>query len=331
MTAQPHTPFRKLPGRLRGIGYGASVWMAPDHLLLVTSRMYKEDYRRFYLRDIQAIVVARRPRFVISMRSVIIALLWVIPWIFWVALPDGFGLAWWGVAAALVAAWLIFSFFFSCNCRLYTAVSNHSLPSLYRTWTASKFLDEVKPWIDEVQGRLEENWAEAVEGAAAGPGVPANAPASAAVNAAEAPHAGNSSPACMVLIASLLGAATMDLLSLHKFSSLAMWAVNSLKLVQIASALLVMVQRQRRIIRAPMQRVAIAVLVLQGLLYYVAATSAAFLQPGRFVGVTAFSRLMLPEFALLREIVAAIYVVLAVIGLAVVFQPSQRPPDIIEN
>ena len=39
---QSSTPYRKLPGRLRGIGYGASVWMAPDHLLLVRTRMFRE-------------------------------------------------------------------------------------------------------------------------------------------------------------------------------------------------------------------------------------------------------------------------------------------------
>ena len=325
---QPPTPYRKLPGRLRGFGYGASVWMAPDHLLLVRTRMFREEYKRFYLRDIQAIVMATRPRFHISTRYLAIAFAWLFPWIFWVLLPAGFGLAWWAVAAILIGVWLVFSFFFSCTCRLYTAVSNDPLPSLYRTWTARRFLDEVKPWIDEVQGSLEANWAESVESHAAGP----PAPAQPTTPAAAAPALRTHTTACLVLVASLLADATLDLLTLHSVSTAVAWILTGLSLVQISSAILVMIERQRRILRAPMQRVASAALVVQGLVYYVATTSAAFVNPGRFVAASAFSRLLLPQFILLREISAAIYIVLALIGLAIILQPAPtRPPDIIEN
>ncbi|MGD0868890.1 MAG: hypothetical protein ABSB88_05020 [Bryobacteraceae bacterium] len=326
--AQPSTPYRKLPGRLRGMGYGASVWMAPDHLLLVNTRMFREDYKRFYLRDIQAIVMATRPRFLISTRSLAVAFAWLFPWIFWVLLPAGFGIAWWAVAAIIVGTWLVFSFFFSCTCRLYTAVSNDPLPSLYRTWTARKFLNEVKPWIDEVQGSLDANWAEAVESRAAGPveAAPPTAPAAAA------PALRTHTTACLVLVVSLLAEATLDLLTLHSVSTAVTWILTGLSLVQISSAILVMIERQRRILRAAMQRVAVAALVVQGLGYYVATTSAAFVNPGRFVGASAFSRLMLPQFILLREISSAIYIVLALIGLAIILLPAAgRPPDIIEN
>jgi hypothetical protein len=322
------TPYRKLPGRLRGIGYGASVWMAPDHLLLVRTRMFREEYKRFYLRDIQAIVMAQRPRFLISTRSLAVAFAWLFPWIFWLILPAGFGIAWWAVAAILIGTWLVFSFLFSCTCRLYTAVSNDPLPSLYRTWTARKFLDEVKPWIDEAQGTLETNWAEAVENHAAGPAeaAPPTTPAAAA------PALRSHTTACLVLIASLLAEATLDLLTLHSASTGVVWILTGLSLVQISSAILILIERQRRILRAAMQRVAVAALVVEGLGYYVAATSAAFVNPGRFVGASAFSRLMLPQFILLREISSAIYVVLAVIGLAIILQPAAgRPPDIIGN
>jgi hypothetical protein len=325
---QSSTPYRKLPGRLRGIGYGASVWMAPDHLLLVRTRMFREEYKRFYLRDIQAIVTAQRPRFLISTRSLAIAFAWLFPWIFWLILPAGFGIAWWAVAAILIGAWLVFSFFFSCTCRLYTAVSDDPLPSLYRTWTARKFLDEVKPWIDEVQGSLETNWAEAIESHAAGP----SAAAAPTTPTAAAPALRTHTTACLVLVVSLLAEAALDLLTLHSVSTAAGWLLTCLVLVQIASAILILIDRQRRILRAAMQRVAIAALAVQGLIYYVATASAAFVNPGRFVAASAFSRLMLPQFILLREISAVIFIVLAVIGLAIILQPAAgRPPDIIEN
>src|ERR1039457_1490078 len=216
------TPYRKLPGRLRGIGYGASVWMAPDHLLLVRTRMFREEYKRFYLRDIQAIVMAQRPRFLISTRSLAVAFAWLFPWIFWLILPAGFGIAWWAVAAVLIGTWLVFSFFFSCTCRLYTAVSDDPLPSLYRTWTARRFLDEVKPWIDEVQGSLEANWAEAVENHAAGP--PTAAPPT--TPAAAAPALRTHTTACLVLVVSLLAKATLDILTLHSVSTAIGWILS---------------------------------------------------------------------------------------------------------
>jgi hypothetical protein len=325
---QSSTSYRKLPGRLRGIGYGASVWLAPDHLLLVRTRMFREEYKRFYLRDIQAIVMAAHPRLLISTRSLIVAFAWLLAWAFWIVLPAGFGVVWWSVAAILAGAWLVFSFFFSCTCRLYTAVSNDLLPSLYRTWTARRFLDEVKPWIDEVQGSLEANWAEAVESHAAGP--PAAAPSGAPT--AAAPALRSHTAACLVLVISLLAEATLEFLTLHSASAAVAWILAGLSLVQIVSAILVMVERQRRILSAAMQRVAVAVMVVQGLSYYIVVTSTAFVNPGRFVGASAFSRLVLPQFILLREILAAVYLVLAVIGLVIIFQPAAgRPPDIIEN
>ncbi len=326
--AQSSTPYRKLPGRLRGIGNGSSLWLAPDHLLLVRTRMFREEYKRFYLRDIQAIVMARCPRFHISTRSLAVAFAWLFPWLFWVVLPTGFGIVWWAVAVILTGAWLAFSFFFSCTCRLYTAVSDDPLPSLYRTWTARRFLDEVKPWIDEAQGTLEANWAEAVDNSAAGPAAAAPATTPAAATPALRTH----TAACLVLVATLLTQATLDLLTLHSVSTATGWIFTCLSLVQILSAIRILIERHSRILRAAMQRVAIASLVVQGLVYYVAAVTAALVPSGGFAGPNVFSRVMLPQFVLEREIAAAIYIVLAVVGLAIIFRPAAaRPPDIIEN
>ena len=72
----------------------------------------------------------------------------------------------------MVATWIAISAASSCRCRLYTAVSRDDLPSLYRTWTARKFLNQVKPSIDRVQGVVDAGWAEA-ERSHAGPHRPA--------------------------------------------------------------------------------------------------------------------------------------------------------------
>src|ERR1700684_1248315 len=67
------SPYRKLPGSRRGFFQKSSVWAGPDHLLLVRGSRFRDEYKRFYYRDVQAIAVARTPRFHISTRAVAIA------------------------------------------------------------------------------------------------------------------------------------------------------------------------------------------------------------------------------------------------------------------
>src|SRR5580693_8033557 len=64
MTAE----YRKLPCKRRGFFNVSTVWAGPDHLLLVRGSRFREEYKRFYYRDVQAIAVARAPRFHVSTR-----------------------------------------------------------------------------------------------------------------------------------------------------------------------------------------------------------------------------------------------------------------------
>ena len=66
-------PYRKLPGTRRGFIQKSSVWAGPDHLLLVRGSRFRDEYKRFYYRDVQAMAVARAPRFHVSTRLAAIA------------------------------------------------------------------------------------------------------------------------------------------------------------------------------------------------------------------------------------------------------------------
>jgi hypothetical protein len=48
--------YRRLPGRARHWMGSTTLWLGPDHLLVVEARGYTESYRRFYYRDIGSIV-----------------------------------------------------------------------------------------------------------------------------------------------------------------------------------------------------------------------------------------------------------------------------------
>ncbi len=160
--------YRKLPGHRRGIINGSSVWLGPDHLLLVKSQRFKEEYKRFYLRDIQAIAIARCSRFHLSSRALVPGFIWFLAMSVSLSVPRM--APWvWGVALVLVGAWLYLSMARSCVCRIYTAVSSDTLPSVYRTWTARRFLAAVEPRIREVQGEIDPVWLEAAEERSAGP------------------------------------------------------------------------------------------------------------------------------------------------------------------
>ncbi len=146
--------YRKLPGHRRGFVRGSSAWLGPDYLLAVNAMRFREEYKRYYFRDIQAIIVARRPRFHLSTRAAPIGFLWLIAFFISYRSPQVPALV--GAAGImLVGMWLYISTACSCTFRIYTAVSGDPLPSVYRTWVARQFLRAIEPQISAAQGTLE--------------------------------------------------------------------------------------------------------------------------------------------------------------------------------
>jgi hypothetical protein len=273
--------YRRLPGRRRGFIFGSSIWMGSDHLLLVKSARFREDYKRFYFRDIQAIVTAKAPRFHISTRSALIALLWLCA----LAAVNGleFGLnargigmnltwAWWTVSVALIATWIWVSVACSCRCRIYTAVSSDELPSLYRTWTARRFLEKVEPKLVEAQGVVEANWADAVEERQVGPlpegrtglaspGTPTPPPP-------PPPSKTVRTPISVLFVASLCLGGLAELLTVRAAASVGRWILLGFVLLQIATAVAVVVQNYMGKLRPSMRNLAIVALASVGFWYY---------------------------------------------------------------
>ena len=146
--------YRKLPGTRRGIFTRASAWAGDDHILLIEGSRASERYKRVYFRDVQALIIMRRNRFVIEA-----------PWLFVppvlaiaaVSLPP----AWratgtgWLVAGLIVAAILVYlyvaAFFYGCNLYIATAVGNVRVKSVFREWQARRFHEKVTPLVMAVQ------------------------------------------------------------------------------------------------------------------------------------------------------------------------------------
>src|SRR5206468_2514837 len=135
----------------RGSGFGAfsrsSLWLGPDHLLLVERRGYTENYKRFFFRDIQSLTIRQTNRHKIW--SLILGIIAAIC----------FALAFVILAAeGVIGFWIMigmaafFSFFLGLNvlagpastCHLRTAVQTEELPSLSRLKRVRKVLERVR-------------------------------------------------------------------------------------------------------------------------------------------------------------------------------------------
>ena len=153
--------FVRLPGR-RYISLNFSrnsLWLGKDYLLHVINRGYTEDYRRFYYRDVQAILIRQtRVGFVLKIVLGFFAALnlsllalgrFVWNW-------DPVAL----IPLAVSAAFWVLCFFIeaaagpTCICHLRTAVQFEKLPSLFRVRKARKAIAILRSRIENAQGSL---------------------------------------------------------------------------------------------------------------------------------------------------------------------------------
>jgi hypothetical protein len=333
MTASDRVHYTRLPGKRRGIIRGSSVWLGPDHLLLVRSWRFREEYKRFHMNDIQSIAVADAPRFHISTRSIGIAVLWLIALsivtagrTFW---PEAVV---WSLGAALVIAWIYVSAKCSCVCRIYTAVSGDDLPSVYRTWTVRKFMSRVEPHIVAAQGAIEGDWAEAIDARRIGPAeeVPEfRAPGSTAM--AFAPQ--KTGTRSFWLSEGFVAMMFLDALYtfLTRRSSSLTWLGYSLLAVEIALSIALLIMHYRGQLRSGMQKVVIASILFTGVTWY----SAPFISA---ISVAANANARRPSApigngvnSVIQYIDVGAHVVLGLCGLGIVLaQREKKPRAIIE-
>jgi hypothetical protein len=273
---QERIKYRKLPGRRRGFLFGSSVWLGPDHLLLVKSARFREEYKRFYFRDIQSIVTAETPRFHISTRSAFIGIVLATALIAGIN-PRVSSAVEWAlslIALLLIAVWIYVSTAASCRTRIYTAVSSDELPSVYRTRTARRFLAAVQPHIVQAQGVLEGNWAEAVEGKQVGPlpegRVGLNMPGLEGAAAMQSSSlAAPNTPISNFFVGSLCAGGMAELVTIRASGQAGRWILLVTLLVQLVAAVSVLIQTYRGKLRPAMRNLAITSLIAMGAWYYV--------------------------------------------------------------
>lgn len=145
-----HRPYKRLPGRSNGLLNSSTLWEADDHLLLVESHRVTESYKRFFYRDIQAVVICQtKGGLVISIVLGVFTALFCVLAITSEAEPR---IAF-GVVAAFLLLLTLINHFRGPTCRttLQTAVQTQELLSLNRLRNARKVLLRIQPKIANAQ------------------------------------------------------------------------------------------------------------------------------------------------------------------------------------
>lgn len=148
--------YRPLTRKRRTVWGRSQLWLGPDHLLLVKSTYFQEQYHRFALRDVQAVLIQELGR--------------AQPLLIWglsgLALLGGTLAVWfssglnrWLLAAVCLLAPLPLLYELlrgpRCLCRIVTAVSDERIAAVSRLKTADRLMTRLVPLLEEQQGRLD--------------------------------------------------------------------------------------------------------------------------------------------------------------------------------
>lgn len=341
MTASERVRYQRLPGRRRGLFRGSSLWLAPDHLLLVRSWRFREEYKRFHMGDIQAIAVAAAPRFHISTRAIGIAVLWLIAYAPAALLGAWARPAMWAIAAALVVAWIYISASCSCVCRIYTAVSRDDLPSIYRTWTARKFMSRVEPHIVAAQGVLQGDWVEAIDARSIGP--PEQAPdmpeAAAGIALQGQSTAGWSAPISEIFVAAMFLDAVFSFAVRQHRTTAVTWLGYALIGIEIGLSIAILIQHHRGKLRAGMQKLVIASILVTGAMWYsgpfiagiAAATAVRTGKPPAAPGVVSVAGMPADTNTLVQDVDIGVHLLLGLAGIAIILTQRETRERAIVN
>lgn len=143
--------YRRLKLGGSGLLGRSSFWLGPDHLLVVEVAGAVEKYRRFYFRDIQAVIIQKTN----------VRLWWGIGWsvlllfsllgflMSAVGERDDVGLAFSAVFSFFFGLGLFLTFFFGQTCvvLLRTAVQTQALPNISRRKKATLLLAQLPPAV----------------------------------------------------------------------------------------------------------------------------------------------------------------------------------------
>jgi hypothetical protein len=131
-----------------------TLWLGADHLLQVEHTGYTEEYKRFYFRDIQSIIVQKDNRFLIW--SLVLGGLLATCLTFVIQFDEQGAKIFFGCVAAPLFLALVINLIKgpSCYTRIKTAVQEEEVPAFRRVWKTQKAMAQVREMISAAQGTM---------------------------------------------------------------------------------------------------------------------------------------------------------------------------------
>ncbi|MBG85305.1 MAG: hypothetical protein CMO80_00180 [Verrucomicrobiales bacterium] len=146
-----------------------TLYLGPDHLLVVEGSSYSETYKFYNFRDIHSFTLRRTYDYIGWMITLALA----VAVLLWLAITPGDDVAniVFGSLAGIVGAVLLVHLLRgrTVHCELKTAVSSVYLPSLGRLGHAQKVLSQIRQLIEEEQGAFDPDDFERANSPAPGP------------------------------------------------------------------------------------------------------------------------------------------------------------------
>ena len=147
--------YIRLPGGVFSLRTRARLYLGKDHILSLLSTGYTESYKRFYFKDIQAVVAQKSADG--TMWGISFAI-FTVAWILIALIIDepvlSFVFGWIPACVFLVLFLGNLIIGPTCVSYIYTAVTKEKLRSLRRLRKAQSVMNTLRPFIDAAQGTL---------------------------------------------------------------------------------------------------------------------------------------------------------------------------------
>jgi len=148
--------YRRLPGRSFSLLHGDTAWIGEDHVLAVRAQPGSDAYRRFYFRDIEAIIV--RPTSARLWTNVVLLGLTAIMALYGLVLVSSAGMfrettIEFGLGAVVPLVLIVINFVRgpTCELRIQTAVQSERVMALSRSAKAWQAVEVLRPLILQAQ------------------------------------------------------------------------------------------------------------------------------------------------------------------------------------
>ncbi len=154
--SETNTEFQLLAKYADPVGTRHSLWLAGDHLLSVINENYCENYKRFYLKDIQALLIHR------TSAGMLLNIVFACGAALFLALFGSAMLDNWSLVAKLIHASIAVLFIIAllsnwlrgptCACYVKTAVQTDCLYAIHRFRSGMRIIMSLKNSIEQIQG-----------------------------------------------------------------------------------------------------------------------------------------------------------------------------------